>query len=97
MVQVFVWNIAPTSAEMQLFMAAKFSLNYKDHTRCLKRTTFIGLNWYRLSFIVSFILIGLTVTCRKVVAACCTKNNDVENVGKTVYISKTYGCYFMLF
>ena len=36
-------------------------------------TTFIGVNRYRLSFIVSFMLIGLTVACRKVVATCCAK------------------------
>ena len=34
---------------------------------CLRGTTFIGLNWYRLSFAASFILIGLTVACGKVV------------------------------
>ena len=48
-VQVFDQNLVPTPPEMILYT----------------ETTFIGLNWYRLSFTASFILIGLTVASGK--------------------------------
>ena len=44
-----------------------YQAQYKDYTRYLKATTFIGLNRYRLSFTASFILIGLTAASGKVV------------------------------
>ena len=58
-------------------------------TRYLKRTTFIGLNWYRLSFTDSFILIGLTVAYGKVVTEIV--------LGKPVTFQRLYRLLYLLY
>ena len=67
----FDGNLAPSSPEMQLIMAAKPS------ARISKSHNFVTLNRYRIFFTASFILIGLTVA----------SENDVEKNWQTSYIS----------
>ena len=66
-----VWNLAPTSAQNATLYGHEVQFLRYIMRIILDITTFIGLNRYGLSFIVSFMLIGLTVACRKVVATYC--------------------------